>query len=287
MADLQKVTNHVTAPLSLFSAIICGSAVIASYIFPQQRKFPNVVLVWTCIADFVAALYIAMMLLPGPFRDNYIYEIPNNSTFCTLSIYTLWAIQLSASMLGLLLAYTLYATIVKKIDLEESSMYYYGYIAVFWIPTILLPCVYLFAAGHRFTLSICDTTSKIGIGFRVGSWFILLCIQVFLLIKVFRVVKKVTGAVQHNSSNVSNMSNALFWLTMRCLGAQFNQVVTWFPQVIIELIGLWDGQASQSLLIFSAITPCFLFTNGFIVLAGNKPLKTYLASLFIGYFKHQ
>jgi hypothetical protein len=45
---------------------------------------------------------------------------------------------------------------------------------------------------------------------------------------------------------------------MRCLGAQFNQVVTWFPQVIIELIGLWEGQASQSLLIFSGIY-AFLF----------------------------
>ena len=39
--------ENVTAPLGLFSAIVCGFATITSYMYPQQRKFPNVVLVWT------------------------------------------------------------------------------------------------------------------------------------------------------------------------------------------------------------------------------------------------
>jgi hypothetical protein len=39
--------TYVSGPVSLFSAFICGIAVITSYIYPQQRKFPNVVLLWT------------------------------------------------------------------------------------------------------------------------------------------------------------------------------------------------------------------------------------------------
>jgi hypothetical protein len=37
-------------PLCLVTAFICGIAVVSCYIFPKQRKFPNVVLVWTWYA---------------------------------------------------------------------------------------------------------------------------------------------------------------------------------------------------------------------------------------------
>jgi hypothetical protein len=45
--DTYNLYSNVTGPLSIFSAIICGIATITSYVYPAQRKFPNVVLVWT------------------------------------------------------------------------------------------------------------------------------------------------------------------------------------------------------------------------------------------------
>lgn len=48
--DAQKAFEFYSTflgPTSLFSAIVCGIAVISNYWFPKQRKFPNIVLVWT------------------------------------------------------------------------------------------------------------------------------------------------------------------------------------------------------------------------------------------------
>eukprot|EP00026_Physarum_polycephalum_P015114 Phypoly_transcript_15727.p2 GENE.Phypoly_transcript_15727~~Phypoly_transcript_15727.p2 ORF type:complete len:119 (+),score=6.58 Phypoly_transcript_15727:92-448(+) len=117
--DFLKFYSAVTGPLSLFSAIICGIAVITSYIFPQQRKFPNIVLVWTCVGDFVFASCVSVMLLPGPISDLFISQLALHPQLCTLSLYSLWVMQQSASMLGLLLAFTLYVSLVKNIDITE------------------------------------------------------------------------------------------------------------------------------------------------------------------------
>eukprot|EP00026_Physarum_polycephalum_P012959 Phypoly_transcript_13312.p1 GENE.Phypoly_transcript_13312~~Phypoly_transcript_13312.p1 ORF type:complete len:312 (-),score=8.39 Phypoly_transcript_13312:28-963(-) len=274
---LIQVEYQITGPMCCFSAVICGFAIITSYIFPQQRKFPNVVLIWACISDFVFALYIAMELLPGPVRYYFAERIPQNHKFCTFSMYSLWAMQESASMLSFLLAVTLYVSIVKKIDLEENRLYYYVFIVAFWIPTTLLP-FFSFMEGpvRRAGVGFCDTTSKVGVGVRAGSWFILLSIQVVMLVQVFRVVYNVSNSVKTNSSKCGTMSNALFWLSMRCIGAQVHQIIVWFPTVLIEAIPLWNGVPSPSLIMLSGITPCCLFINGFIVLAGNKPLRTYI-----------
>lgn len=42
-----SIFDKVCGPVSVYGSIICGIAVIAYYIFPKQRKFPNTVLVWT------------------------------------------------------------------------------------------------------------------------------------------------------------------------------------------------------------------------------------------------
>jgi hypothetical protein len=108
--DILEVEYKITAHMCLFSAIICGIAIITSYIFPQQRKFPNVVLVWTwyvlpilkyfrfniqyfilkvfcfSISDFISALYFAMELLPGPVREYFAERIPQKPSFCVFSV---------------------------------------------------------------------------------------------------------------------------------------------------------------------------------------------------------
>ena len=48
--EASKVYSHVLGPTSVVASIICGLAVISNYCFPKQRKFPNVVLVWTWYA---------------------------------------------------------------------------------------------------------------------------------------------------------------------------------------------------------------------------------------------
>eukprot|EP00026_Physarum_polycephalum_P012218 Phypoly_transcript_12503.p1 GENE.Phypoly_transcript_12503~~Phypoly_transcript_12503.p1 ORF type:complete len:328 (+),score=11.67 Phypoly_transcript_12503:70-984(+) len=277
--DLLTLELNVTAPFCLFSTIICGVAIITSYVFPQQRKFPNVVLVWACISDFIMAMFVATQLLPGPISSYFAFQIPRNPFFCVLSMYILWALQQSTSMLNLLLAFTLYASIVKKIDLEENKLYYYGYIATLWIPTLLIPVVCIFKTEHRLGAGYCDTASRITVGIRAGWWLLCLCVQVFLLTKVFRVIYKITYAVQSNCSNASNMSNAFVWLSVRCIGAQFNNFAAWTPFMLVACINLLNGEPWPILMKVSALTPCFLFVNGFIVIAGNKPLKTFVASL--------
>eukprot|EP00026_Physarum_polycephalum_P010069 Phypoly_transcript_10217.p1 GENE.Phypoly_transcript_10217~~Phypoly_transcript_10217.p1 ORF type:complete len:254 (+),score=13.40 Phypoly_transcript_10217:35-796(+) len=239
LQDVMEVEFAITGPMCVFSAVICGTAIITSYIFPQQRKFPNVVLVWSCIADFVYAMYAAMEVLPGPVKYYFAERIPQNSNLCTVSMYSLWAMQESASMLSFLLAVTLYASIVKKIDLEENKLYYYAYLVVFWIPTTILPIYSFVEEHHRAGIGFCDPTSKLGVGLRASSWFILLSIQVVLLAQVFNVVSKVSSAVKHTSSNT--VSNPIFWLTVRCIGAQIHQIVVWLPGMLCELITLWNG----------------------------------------------
>eukprot|EP00026_Physarum_polycephalum_P021969 Phypoly_transcript_25648.p2 GENE.Phypoly_transcript_25648~~Phypoly_transcript_25648.p2 ORF type:complete len:106 (+),score=8.35 Phypoly_transcript_25648:116-433(+) len=69
-------------------------------------------------------------------------------------------------------------------------------------------------------------------------------------------------------------------MCMRCLGAQFNQVIVWFPITVAEMMALWDVQTPLGLQYFCNVAPIFLSINGFIVLAGNKPLKTWLYGIF-------
>eukprot|EP00026_Physarum_polycephalum_P011591 Phypoly_transcript_11826.p1 GENE.Phypoly_transcript_11826~~Phypoly_transcript_11826.p1 ORF type:complete len:313 (+),score=12.17 Phypoly_transcript_11826:71-1009(+) len=270
--DLVEVEYNVTAPFCLFSAIICAIAIITSYIFPQQRKFPNVVLVWTCIIDFVFAVYISMLLLPGPVRTYFANQIPYKSAYCTLSMYTLWAIQEAASMLSLLLACMLYLRIVKQLSMRETRTYYYGFIIAFWIPTISLPMFSILEKMPRAGVGYCDTRSKLGVGFRAGSWLFSLFIQVILLTRVFMVVQKMTRDAKRSSSRPS-MSKAKLWLYLGCIGAQVHRVIVWFPTILVELIPLWNGVPGPGLIMAATITPCLLFLNGLIVLAGNKPLK--------------
>eukprot|EP00026_Physarum_polycephalum_P012500 Phypoly_transcript_12818.p1 GENE.Phypoly_transcript_12818~~Phypoly_transcript_12818.p1 ORF type:complete len:254 (+),score=14.61 Phypoly_transcript_12818:127-888(+) len=226
------------------------------------------------------AMFVATQLLPGPISSYFAFQVPRNPFFCVLSMYILWALQQSTSMLNLLLAFTLYATIVKKIDLEESKWYYYGYIATIWIPTLLIPVACIFKTEHRLGAGYCDTSSRTTVALRAGWWLLCLCIQLVLLVKVFRVIYKITYAVQNSSSNAANMSNALFWLSVRCVGAQVNNFASWTPFMLVALINLVEGEPWPSLLMVAALTPCFLFVNGFIVLAGNQPLKKYVFSFF-------
>eukprot|EP00026_Physarum_polycephalum_P014059 Phypoly_transcript_14529.p1 GENE.Phypoly_transcript_14529~~Phypoly_transcript_14529.p1 ORF type:complete len:218 (+),score=6.73 Phypoly_transcript_14529:333-986(+) len=188
--------------------------------------------------------------------------------------------QQSATMLGLLLSYTLYVSIVKKIDMEESRVYYFVYLAFFWIPTVLVPCLCFFEATLVPGQEICDFKSKTATIIRTCNFFFFLFIQVFLLFKVFKVVNIITGAVQRNSINNVSKYSGYFWLFARCVGAQISQLIVWLPTTIKEFIGLWGVQLAPNFAAICGVALVFLSLNGFIVLAGNKPLRSFLDSLF-------
>eukprot|EP00026_Physarum_polycephalum_P013680 Phypoly_transcript_14106.p1 GENE.Phypoly_transcript_14106~~Phypoly_transcript_14106.p1 ORF type:complete len:318 (+),score=17.87 Phypoly_transcript_14106:40-954(+) len=277
-----------TGSVSLFSAFICGFAVTTSYIFPQQRKFPNVVLLWTCINDFVLAIYMAILCLPTPVRDMFVAQIEFDPVLCTFSLYSFWLLQESASMLSLLLICTLYITIVKHVNLEENKAYYCAYLAIFWIPTILLPCFCLIEAVHMVRTGACIFSSKVGTVIRAANWFILFLIQLILIIKVFKVVNSITHAIESHATNgINKAAKVRFWLRVRCFGGMVNQVVIWTPATITQLMSAWNKSVGDDLVIFSVIAPVFLSINGFIVLAGNKPLRTALSCIFPGSPKGQ
>eukprot|EP00026_Physarum_polycephalum_P012809 Phypoly_transcript_13143.p1 GENE.Phypoly_transcript_13143~~Phypoly_transcript_13143.p1 ORF type:complete len:311 (+),score=15.54 Phypoly_transcript_13143:150-1082(+) len=275
---LSSFYDEVAAPFSLVSAFVCGIAVITSYAVPQQRKFPNVVLVWTCIGDFAFALYVAMIWLPGPLRYYLVDQLPVRDNLCTLSLYILLVMEESASMLGLLLAFTLYFSVVKSVDISQSNLYYYGYIAIYWIPTICLPLLCFIEPVHVVETGFCELRSKLGTILRILNWFIPLLIQIVLVLKVFHVVQTVTNAVQKDSYNKAS-SRTFLWLFVRCIGAMANQMIVWLPTTIKEIFAM-EQNYPKSLVLICAATPIFLSLNGIIVLAGNKPLRIFLSSFF-------
>ena len=57
---------YYSGPFGLFSAIICGLAIITSYIYPSLRKFPNVVLVWTWYVQFTYFYYQYLQGVDAP-----------------------------------------------------------------------------------------------------------------------------------------------------------------------------------------------------------------------------
>jgi hypothetical protein len=63
---------------------------------------------------------------------------------------------------------------------RNKSYYYFGYIATFWIPTILFPCLCFIEVVHDAQMGFCAFRSKIGTGIRVANWFLLFSVQVIL-----------------------------------------------------------------------------------------------------------
>eukprot|EP00026_Physarum_polycephalum_P010354 Phypoly_transcript_10515.p1 GENE.Phypoly_transcript_10515~~Phypoly_transcript_10515.p1 ORF type:complete len:314 (+),score=-5.53 Phypoly_transcript_10515:26-943(+) len=272
--------TNVLGPLSLASTIICGLATVTSYIYPQQRKFPNVVLVWTCLNDFFTSLITTMNWIPGPVKNNLTLNVVDPD-LCTFIVYTDWAMELSASMLNLLLSYTLYATIVKQIDLHAMrKVYYYRYLAIFWVPTMGIPLICLFEFTHAIGDGYCSPRTKVVTSIKLVTWLLPFCVQVVLMTVVFKEVYTVTRAVRNNLGRSSN--TGFLWLCARSLGAQCNQVAIWLPSTIWQFYFIFGKPAPNALNYIIAISFGFPALNGCIVLAGNTPLWDSIFSAYTG-----
>eukprot|EP00026_Physarum_polycephalum_P012040 Phypoly_transcript_12306.p1 GENE.Phypoly_transcript_12306~~Phypoly_transcript_12306.p1 ORF type:complete len:319 (+),score=20.96 Phypoly_transcript_12306:65-958(+) len=266
-------------PLSLFSTIVCGIATITSYIYAQQRKFPNVVLVWTCLNDFFSCLYVTMNWIPGPVKDNVTLKVVE-PRLCTLFLYSGSAMELSASMLSLLLAHTMYATIVKRIDLHEMRQaYYYKYLIIFWIPTVAIPLVCLTEVSHIPTNGYCLPSTKTVTGVKLITWFVPFVIQVVFMVPVFNAVFSISQAVRPSIAGRPS-NKAILWLCARFVGAQCNQILVWFPATVWQLYSIFDKEIPYAVSVTIAFSFGFPALNGFIVIAGNAPLWNSIFGFF-------
>eukprot|EP00026_Physarum_polycephalum_P007193 Phypoly_transcript_07250.p1 GENE.Phypoly_transcript_07250~~Phypoly_transcript_07250.p1 ORF type:complete len:188 (+),score=21.53 Phypoly_transcript_07250:311-874(+) len=85
----------------------------------------------------------------------------------------------SATLLSLLMAFTLYALIVKNIDHSiMEDLYYKKYLAFIWIPTLLIPLFCLAERNKRMDEGICKMTSPRTVIFRVCNLLLPLLAQV-------------------------------------------------------------------------------------------------------------
>eukprot|EP00026_Physarum_polycephalum_P012231 Phypoly_transcript_12518.p1 GENE.Phypoly_transcript_12518~~Phypoly_transcript_12518.p1 ORF type:complete len:260 (+),score=12.46 Phypoly_transcript_12518:152-931(+) len=211
--------------------------------------------------------------LPGPVKV-HLTETFVEPALCSFLVYFDWAEQQSASMLNLLLAYTLFATIVRRIDLHETrDMYYYKFLAIFWLPTLLIPLLSLLETTHVEGTGFCAPKSLIVITLKQLSWFIPFAVQIILIVPVFKVVYEVTRSVRNSVSERSHQNGGRLWLCARFIGAQCNQVAIWFPGNVWQIMVLRGVSPSWALTVFIASSWIFPSLNGFIVLAGNTPLK--------------
>eukprot|EP00026_Physarum_polycephalum_P004331 Phypoly_transcript_04349.p1 GENE.Phypoly_transcript_04349~~Phypoly_transcript_04349.p1 ORF type:complete len:336 (+),score=29.77 Phypoly_transcript_04349:1171-2178(+) len=277
-----RLYTTYSGPLGLISVIFCGLAVITSYIYPQQRRFPNIVLVWTCIGDLALGLYVSMKWLPGPVRTHFTDKATLHPSLCYFSTYLQWTMLEAASMLSLLLAYTLYLTIVKGIDLHElRSKYYYPYLAVVWIPTICIPFMVFAERNSKIDAGLCKVISPLVVLFRTLNLLIPLAVQLVLMVLVLKVVIEVSLAVKNNLGNISS-TRAILWLSCaRFFGAQLNEFTVWLPIMYWDILNMKGIPASNGLIIFSAISPGFMAFNGIIVMAGNKQLRLSCLKAYI------
>jgi len=252
--DSQEVYEYdstVTPPLSLVAAIVCGTAVVLSYAFPKQRKFPNVVLVWCCLGDFFTALFICLKWVPGPLKQIFTANI--SPAICFISVYWELVLEVSSCVVCALTAYTLFAAIVQNTHLEKLRKNYYWFLG--------------FVLGTSFLLPLIPFTD-----------FDNLTKKIAFILPVLRYVYVITASIKTLTPDRSVVNRARVWLGLRLLGGLCNQLTFWFCILLYESKVFLGMQISESHVIFMGIVPICLSLNGFIVLFGNRSLRNLFKS---------
>eukprot|EP00026_Physarum_polycephalum_P006857 Phypoly_transcript_06910.p1 GENE.Phypoly_transcript_06910~~Phypoly_transcript_06910.p1 ORF type:complete len:197 (+),score=6.29 Phypoly_transcript_06910:495-1085(+) len=172
----------------------------------------------------------------------------------------------SATILSLLLAFTLYMLIVKNIDHGiMEDLYYKKYLAFIWIPTLLIPLFCLAERNKRMDQGICKMTSPQTVIFRACNCLVPLLIQLVLMALVFKKVMGVTWAVHDiKHSKVSN-TGPLFWLLLRYIGTQLNGLIVWFPIIYWDLLNMLDIPPSDALVYVSSMKFSENIISGFFM----------------------
>jgi len=216
---------------------------------------------------------------PGPIKD-YFSSTNISPSFCSMNIYVTWVMQESTSMLNLLLAYTLYTSIVKRYDLNALQSYYYTrFLVVIFVPSLLVPLLTFSEPRYNPAVGVCRLITPLSIVIKLANWIFPIFLQIILMIKVIYVVYTVTRAVKDATSSPP-AEHAILWICIRFLGAQCGQIIVWFPTTLWDLLYMEAFEPSLSLIVLTAFAPGFLAINGVIIVVGNKSLWDSLSKKY-------
>jgi hypothetical protein len=234
---------------------------ITSYASPKYRKFPSVVLVWTCAADLMLAVYSAMQWMQGPLRIPFALAVPGSSV-CIFKIYVEMFLELQCGVVCILVSYTLYATIVQNVDFNFFTCYYYWFVAGRWGFPLLFPLLSLVGLNSPTVTGYCCLNTTQIIMLRVVPWAVMSTIQLWFIVELLRHVCIIQSAIQ---SFTTNHSTGQAWLLVRLI--TFEEVIFYhFGSICVKEV--------------FAILPVLLSINSFVILFANTDLREFISVQF-------
>jgi len=270
--------SHVAGWPAVLSSVTCGIAVVATYIFPEQRKFPNVVLVWPCVGDFVISVIGALLWLPGPINSSFTTKILPQSSLCRVYIYIMSALETNASILGIIFAYTLYVTTVKNMEFKSLllQIYYRRYIFIIWVCTLVAPLITLVDLVAPTTgIGYCAIANVTGVLLRIVPSSGMFTIQLVFMCHVFKNVhmikRKCSNPAQFEKPKF--LTKGVVWLYLRYVGVLCNQFILRVSLLLVDIANQDRPDMLRQSLNFFAFAIAFLSINGLVVFLGNKSLR--------------
>eukprot|EP00026_Physarum_polycephalum_P014472 Phypoly_transcript_14989.p1 GENE.Phypoly_transcript_14989~~Phypoly_transcript_14989.p1 ORF type:complete len:296 (+),score=-2.71 Phypoly_transcript_14989:48-890(+) len=245
-------------------------ALIASYSSPKHRKFPNIILVWICIADLMYALFLAIRWVPGPVTEAFDKAVPG-SPLCTFMLYILVFIDFHSSLVSILISYTLYASIVNHVSYDLANHYHKWYMLLIWVLSASYPFVNFIHVSNADRKGLCSNNLIQTTAFRIVPWVVMFCIQLWFAVPVLKYVTMIKATVKNYTASNSTRRGQV-WLYLRFMGI----IVVRF---IFKLIfAIYYSCLAFGLVMpvwfmrLTAFAPLLLSVNAFVVLAGNSLL---------------
>jgi len=268
--------------------VITGPIVLVLFnIFPKNRRFPASIAAWTTMLDVV--YYVWELSKWGPYTK-YHEELNYVQTNEICKLYYAWIAFIDAgqALCTLFMAYVIYKSIVKKIDMSYNTnpRYYQVMVTSFWIYTILWTILIYTVPKYRppdGALTFCPF-SKASFEWDVAfivQFLVATLIEMVLLSRALRYAKTVWKLAM---SSVRSRENYMARLQIRFFFIVFLQAtarINWHILTIILSIQL-DSVSQIELLtigyIHFTMVLSFLcyFTDILILLLTNRPLTDYV-----------
>jgi len=135
-----------TAPISVIVTCLSAVAVVTSYAFPEQRRFPTVMLAWSCVCDFFVGIYMCFRWVPGYMSTGIQNDAQNGNAICRTVILVETFFMYTSAMICFLLTFTLYASIVRGVKIASSTQHHTWYLVSIWVVSLVCALVTLFDA---------------------------------------------------------------------------------------------------------------------------------------------
>jgi len=232
------------------------------------------------VGDFVLATILTVLWVPSPLKDILNKYIQPGTTYCHASIYIIAALENSSSILSVLLAYTLNATIVKNVDFKTLQHRYFLYLAIIWAVSLGVPLLTFVVEGQESIQGIgyCGIAGRMGPILKLVPWAIMLVIQIVFIVPVFKNAYDVHSIFTHSTpvGKSKNLTQGMVWLYLRYFGTLFNQLFFWLAVIVFDAASASGYGLPRSLVKFLAFSASFLSLNGLIVMLGNKSLRNLM-----------